>query len=130
MRIVMNRQILSPAVTHAAVVSCAAVVLFSGCLGGGTTARARTAPTPANPQAGPVPQELAGPPARIVSMNSDLGFVVIDFTSRPLPAVGEKVDVYHGDKKVGVVRITEPVRAPLATADIVEGQMHTGDEAR
>jgi hypothetical protein len=126
----MNRHILSPAVTRAAVVGCAAVVLFSGCLGGGTTAPAHTASTPASPQTAPAPVELAGTPARIVSLNSDLGFVVIDFTSQPLPVVGTRLNVYHGDKKVGVVRITEPVRAPLATADIVEGQMRVGDEAR
>ena len=63
-------------------------------------------------------------------MNSDLGFVVIDFTSHPLPALGTTVNVYRGDKKVGAVRITEPVHAPLATGDIVEGLLHTGDEAR
>ena len=126
----MNRQILSSAITRALVVGCAAAVVFSGCAGSGTAAPARTASTPAGSRTGPVPEELEGTPARIVSTNPDLGFVVIDFTSRPLPAVGEKVDVYRGEKKVGVVRITEPVRAPLATADIVEGEIRTGDEAR
>jgi hypothetical protein len=130
MRIVMNRQILSPAVVRATVVSCAAVALFSGCLGSGKTAPARTASAPASPRTEPVPLELGSPPARIVSMNPDLAFVVIDFASRPVPAVGTKVNVYRGDKKVGVVRITEPVHAPLATADIVEGQIRAGDEAR
>jgi len=67
---------------------------------------------------------------RIVSLNSEHGFVVIDFTSRVVPAVGTRVDVYRNGKWVGVVRITEPVRAQFATADIMEGEVHVGDEAR
>ncbi len=68
--------------------------------------------------------------ARIVSLNSEHEFVVIDFMSRMVPAVGTRVNVYRNGKRVGAVRITEPVRAQLATADIVEGEVHVGDEAR
>ena len=130
MRIVIRRQIFSPVVARAMVVSCAAVAFVSGCAGSGATAPKKTVSQVKNSQAESVPQELSGTPPRIVSMNPDLGFVVIDFTSQPLPPVGTKVNVYRGDKRVGTVRITEPVHAPLATADIVEGQVRTGDEAR
>ena len=68
--------------------------------------------------------------AKIVSVNSDLGFVVVDFASRTVPTVGTRVSVYRGDKRIGAVRITEPVHSPLATADIVEGEVRVGDEAR
>ncbi len=68
--------------------------------------------------------------ARIVSVNSEHGFVVMEFTSRTMPAIGTRVAVYRNGKPVGAVRITEPARAPLATADIVEGEVRVGDEAR
>jgi hypothetical protein len=56
--------------------------------------------------------------------------VVMEFTSRMMPAVGTRVTIYRNGKRVGAVRITEPARAPLTTADIVEGEVHVGDEAR
>ena len=94
-----------------------------------------------NPPPRPVPQpqpsrlELApsqfGPgPAKIVSANPELRFVVIDFSSRVMPPIGTRLDVYRGEKNIGAVQITEPVRARLATADIVEGDVRVGDEAR
>ncbi len=63
-------------------------------------------------------------------MNTELGFVVVDFASQTMPPVGTRVQVYRGDKRVGTVRITEPVHAPLATADVVDGEVRVGDEAR
>jgi hypothetical protein len=63
-------------------------------------------------------------------MNPEHGFVVIDFSSRVVPAVGTRVNAYRNGKRVGAVRITEPVRGQLATADIVEGEVRVGDEAR
>jgi len=38
--------------------------------------------------------------------------------------------VYRDGKQVGTVQITEPVRARFATADILEGELRVGDEAR
>ncbi|HUJ71989.1 MAG TPA: hypothetical protein VLZ30_07080 [Verrucomicrobiae bacterium] len=126
----INRQFLSPAIKHAAAVSCVAMMLFSGCAGSGTTVRARTAAKPGNPVQQPSPAPLGPPAARIVSVNADLGFVVVDFGSLTVPTPGTQVSIYHGGKRVGVVRITEPVHAPLATADVVEGEVRMGDEAR
>jgi hypothetical protein len=123
-----DRQILRPAVRSAAVVSCVVVTLFTGCLGSGTPAPVRTATAPGGAHLEPSPVEL-GAVARIASVNPEHGFVVIDFASQTVPPVGTRLNVYRGDKRVGAVRITEPVRAPLATADIVEGQVRVGDEA-
>ena len=78
----------------------------------------------------PVPAQFAASPARITSVNSDYRFVVLDFTGRVMPAIGTRLNVYHGDAPVGVVQITEPVRARFATADIVEGEVRVGDEAQ
>jgi hypothetical protein len=47
-----------------------------------------------------------------------------------MPEVGARVTIYRNGKQVGAVWITEPVRGQLATADIVEGEVHVGDEAR
>ena len=77
----------------------------------------------------PLP-DLGTAAAKIVSLNSEHGFVVIDFTPQVAPAVGTLVNVYRNGKQVGVVRITEPVRGEFATADIVEGEVHVDDEAR
>ena len=126
----INQQFLSPAVKRAAAVSGAAMVLFSGCLGSGTIVPARTAAAPRNARLEPSPAQLGAATARIVSVNSDLGFVVVDFASQTVPTPGTQVSVYRGDKRVGAVRITEPVHTPLATADVIEGEIRLGDEAR
>jgi hypothetical protein len=123
MNIVMSRSNLSPALRRIAIVGFSAAVFFTGCLG-------RARPRPETVAAGPTPPQLGSAGARIASLNPEYGFVVIDFKSRTLPAVGTRVTIYRNGKRVGVVRITEPVRAQLATADIVEGDMHVGDEAR
>ncbi len=90
--------------------------------------RATVQPDKLHHESSASPSGTAG--AKIVSLNSEHGFVVIDFTSRVVPAVGTRVDVYRNGKWVGVVRITEPVRAQFATADIMEGEVHVGDETR
>jgi hypothetical protein len=76
------------------------------------------------------PAPLGPTVARIVSVSSEHQFVVLEFTSRMMPPIGTQVSVYRNGKPVGAVRITEPARPPLATADIVEGEVHVGDQAR
>jgi len=102
--------------------------LLSGCLGGGATAPAGTPAAPAGSRLEPSAPETGG--ARVASVNTELGFAVVDFAARPMPPVGTRVNIYRGDKRVGTVRITEPVHAPLATADVVDGEVRVGDEAR
>jgi hypothetical protein len=120
---VMSRPYLSPAVRRVAVVSLGAALLFTGCLG----------PTMSRPDGLDVAQSPApvGPTvARIVSLNSEHDFVVMEFTSQVMPAAGTRMTIYRNGKPVGAVRITEPSRAQLATADILEGEVHVGDQAR
>jgi hypothetical protein len=130
MNIVMSRLFLSPAVRRITVVGFAAAAFFTGCLGRTTMAPARAKAQPDNRRLEPSSAELGTMAARIVSLNSEHEFVVIDFMSRVVPAAGTRVNVYRNGKRVGAVRITEPVRAQFATADIVEGEVHVGDEAR
>lgn len=126
----MNRQILSVRVAHAVALGCAMATLLSGCAGSGPTTPVRSATKPGGAHLELSPTELGGAVAKIVSVNPEHGFVVIDFATRPLPAVGTRCNVYHGEKRVGAVRITEPERPPLVTADILEGQARMGDEVR
>jgi hypothetical protein len=76
------------------------------------------------------PAQFGPAPAKIRSVDSQYKFVVIDFTSRVMPAVGTELMVYREDKRIGAVRVTEPVRAQFATADVIEGDLHVGDEVR
>jgi hypothetical protein len=124
MNIRIDRRLFSPAVKRAMVMGLA-TVLLSGCLGGGATAPAGT-PTGAHLE----PSATETGVARVASVNTELGFAVVDFAAQTMPPVGTRVNVYRGDKRVGTVRITEPVHAPLATADVVDGEVRVGDEAR
>jgi len=102
-----------------------ALALLSGCLGSGSTAPAGA---PSGARLEPTATDTGT--ATVASVNQELGFVVIDFSSQTLPPLGTRINIYRGDQRVAVVRITEPVQAPLATADIVEGEARVGDEAR
>ncbi len=74
--------------------------------------------------------QFDGSPTHITRINDQFHFVVIDFSGRPMPAVGTIVSVYRGNERVGSVQITQPVRTHFATADILEGNLQVGDEAR
>lgn len=96
----------------------------------------QAAPTPA-PATGTTNAVIVAPNtqfgvsgAKITRVNEKLKFVVLDFSGQVMPAIGSKLTVYRGVKKVGTVQITEPVRATFATADILDGTIRVGDEAR
>ena len=124
MNIRNDRRLFSPAVKLAMVMGLA-TALLSGCLGTGASAPAGT---PVGARLEPSAPETGV--ARVASVNTELGFAVVDFAAQTMPPVGTRVNVYRGDKRVGTVRITEPVHAPLATADVVDGEVRVGDEAR
>jgi hypothetical protein len=65
-----------------------------------------------------------------VSVDKDYRFVVIDFKNQPVPALGTELTVYRGKNLVGRVRLTDPTRGALATADILEGDVWIADEVR
>ena len=101
--------------------------LAVGCLLAGCV---QQTPRPDRDVAMVAPAQFGPAPAKITRVNSDLRFVVIDFRSRTMPAIGAELSVYRDGARVGSVRITEPVRAQFATADIVTGDIQVGDEAR
>jgi hypothetical protein len=67
---------------------------------------------------------------KVVSVNAKLQFVVLDFSFRALPAVGQRLSLYRQGAKVGEVRVSGPLQEPKAVADIIAGGAQLGDEAR
>ncbi|MEI6083404.1 MAG: hypothetical protein WCS70_03790 [Verrucomicrobiota bacterium] len=101
---------------------CLVLLALAGC----TTTRPQPTPTFT-----PVPTAKLGVTgAKITRINAQYKFAVIDFTSRVMPAVGVKLPVYRGTERVGEVQLTVPVRVNFATADILDGDLRVGDEAR
>ena len=106
-------------------------MVVAGCSNvGGTKTSRPSAIQPVPAQIEPSSSQFGPSPAKIVSVNPELRFVVVDFSSRVMPPVGTRLNVYRGDKSIGAIQITEPVRARLATADVVDGDVRVGDEAR
>ena len=77
------------------------------------------AETPVSPFAGTV-----------LLINLKKKFVVVDFSKAQMPPVKSELGVYRDGQFIGSVRITEPTKAPLATADIVQGVVRKGDSVR
>jgi hypothetical protein len=106
------------------------------CLIMATTGCPKRQPRPVTPPAAErktvraAPSQFGAGPSRVSFVSTEHQFVVIDLLSRTIPAVGTRLKVFHGDKQVGTVQITEPMRARFATADIIEGEPKVGDEAR
>ena len=100
-----------------------------GCAHGPSPAR-KAAPNPKPDEAQGAPFQFGAAPARIVSINAQYRFVVVDFSSCSLPPLGTKLQVYRNERRVGAIQITEPVRAQFATADILEGDLRVGDQTR
>jgi hypothetical protein len=69
-------------------------------------------------------------PAKIIIVRPEEKFVVIDFSSRTMPPFGTKLTVYRAGQKVGEVQLNGPVRVRAAAADILDGEIRTGDEVR
>jgi hypothetical protein len=111
-------------------VGMALVAMTVGCSSPGATARTRSSVGGEPGRVAPAPAQFGPAPAKIISVNPELRFVVIDFSSRVMPPAGTRLNVYRGDTQIGMVRVTEPTRAQLATADILQGEIHVGDDAR
>jgi hypothetical protein len=72
-------------------------------------------------------KEVAG---KVASVNSNLRFVVIDFSLGPVPQVDQKMNVYRQGQKVGEIKISSQARNNIIAADITAGDASVGDEVR
>ncbi len=95
---------------------------------------------PADPKPGS-PTATQAPPApasglrpvievrgRVVMLNAQARFVVIDFGYGPAPQQEQRLGVYRGLDRVGTVRVTGTPRGTLYAADILEGEALVRDE--
>ena len=67
---------------------------------------------------------------RVVRTNVRLNFVVLDFGLHGLPPIGGQFAIYRLGKKVGQVRVSGPAWDTYTVADIIEGEIWMGDEAK
>jgi hypothetical protein len=67
---------------------------------------------------------------KIVSVNQQGRFVVLQFPIGQVPANDTRLVVYRADAKVAEVKVTGPQQDNLTVADIVLGTVQEGDEVR
>ena len=104
-------------------------ILLFAILTGCATHFVPPAKVPAETDKKPAEQFIANG-AKITHVDAKLRFVVLDYRSRTMLAIGTRLAVYRDGQRVGEVQITDPVRANFATADILTGEVRVGDEAR
>lgn len=75
-----------------------------------------------------VPVEF--PSGKIVSVNAELRYVVVDFGVGRAPTANEHLDIYRQSQKVGELKISQQSRSNLFAADIVAGDARVGDEVK
>ncbi len=108
-----------------------AAVIVTGC------ARHKASGNPASAPAGNgltatnstmivTPQEVLT--GKVSWVNANLRFVVVTFPVSQLPAVDRRLNVYRGGLKVAEIKISGPQTEDSIVADILTGEVETGDE--
>jgi uncharacterized alpha/beta hydrolase family protein len=67
---------------------------------------------------------------KVASVNSELRFVVLDFSVGDMPGINQRLGVYRAGQKIGQLKVTGPRSDTNIVADIVEGEVYVGDEVR
>jgi hypothetical protein len=67
---------------------------------------------------------------KVLKVNREARFVVLNFPVGRLPAVDQRLNVYRRNLKVGEVKVTGPQREDNIVADITVGEAEAGDEVR
>ena len=67
---------------------------------------------------------------KVVKVNTGGRFVVLNFRLGHLPAVDQRLNVYHEGLKVGEVKISGPQLEDNVVGDLVSGSAQVGDEVR
>lgn len=88
------------------------------------------APTPKQAPRYPMVTPIQTPSGRVISVNTELRFVVLDFSLNPAPAAEQRLGLYRENVKVGELRITRWSSGSNVVANIVAGEAKIGDEAR
>jgi hypothetical protein len=98
--------------------------------GGGNAAPAKPAEPAATKPAVDAKAATALASAKVVMVNKEMKFVVLEFSTSNIPVAGSQVSLYRGKERVATLKATEPMKPPLVTADILDGEPRKGDEVR
>lgn len=78
-----------------------------------------------------VPQAIVTPDlslaAKVLSVNADGRFVVLDFSAGQVPRLQQTLLLYRAGLKVGEVKITGPQADNAIVADLISGEAKVGD---
>lgn len=66
----------------------------------------------------------------VIRLDPKENFVVINFGSGYVPPLHSELDVYREGQVVGSIRITNPIKPPFASANILAGTLRHGDVIR
>ena len=72
----------------------------------------------------------SGGQGKVMLVDKELGFIVVDFTFSQLPPAEQKYYVYRGNQQVGEVITTGQVDETFLVADINKGDIRAGDLIR
>ena len=115
----------------------AALIWASACAGCSSHDPGQTRPASVKNNAGAKPAKISPALAptletvgKVVSVNAVVRFVVLDFPLNSMPAMGQKMSVYHAGQKTGEIKISGPQNETNIVADITAGTVQAGDEVR
>lgn len=66
----------------------------------------------------------------VMAVDPEMRFVVLNYALGWLPGPGQELTVYRHGLRVGTVKVSGPRRDDNVTADITDGELKAGDEAR
>jgi hypothetical protein len=72
----------------------------------------------------------ADPTGRVMRVNENGRFVVLNYPVGTLPLLGQRLYVYRQGLRVGELKVTGPQQDDNTVADIVNGEAQLGDEIR
>jgi len=84
----------------------------------------------------PLPEEKVivtaanGLSGKVIKLNSEGRFVILNFPIGHLPALEQRLNVYRRGLKVGEIKVTGPQMDDDIVADVVNGEVQVGDEVR
>jgi hypothetical protein len=85
-------------------------------------------PSPSTKQVIVTPE--TGLTGKVVKVNSGGRFVVLNFPVGHLPAVDQRLNIYHQGLKTGEVKMSGPQLEDNVVGDLVSGNAQVGDEVR
>src|SRR5262249_45692898 len=110
-----------------AFLTCVGLVVCLGC-----SSSSKGKPTPSGAPSPAGKKVIISPSlalvGKVVSVNTNLRFAVLDFPPGIMPTVGQQLSVYRGEQKVGEVKVSGPQRDTNIAADITAGQAQVGDQ--